>query len=246
MVLRRPPSQDGGDREADDATGDSTDPPQSGRSVGGPRGDASDAWKIDYEEGDGAPRRRRRDTTKKRRPRLLCGPTSESLVMRRSAPATSSSAEEPGSTFSTGTGCSAESIDNCCSSRTTVSSGSERSPRASVAKRGSTSTSSGLTISGWFPVATIRDLYPSNEGRYVGDERLAGDEGWRHCQCSARNECVCQTLSAASAAAQSDRRLLARRKRTGLVEQVPGYVIRGWGDCGLGRRNVTRTLAVLH
>jgi hypothetical protein len=47
-----------------------------------------------------------------------------------------------------------------------------------VAKRGSTSTSSGLTISrsaglSTCPVATIRDLYPSNEGR--ADDRAEGD-----------------------------------------------------------------------
>lgn len=132
-------SEDDGDREADDATGDPTDPKQRRSSL---------AWKIGYEEGDGAPRRRSRDTTNKRRLRLLGGSTSESLVMRRSAPATSSSLEELGSTLSTGRSCSAESSEDCCSNRAARRSGSERSSRASVAKRGSTSTSSGLTISG--------------------------------------------------------------------------------------------------
>ena len=56
-----------------------------------------------------------------------------------------------------------------------MSSGLEGSPRTSVAKRGSTSTSSGLTISGsaeLWTVGAIPDLYPSNEGR-SHDERLA-------------------------------------------------------------------------
>jgi hypothetical protein len=47
----------------------------------------------------------------------------------------------------------------------------------SVAKRGSTSTSSGLTISGsaeLWAVAAIPDLYPSNEGR-SHDERSLRD-----------------------------------------------------------------------
>ena len=132
-------SEDDGDCEADDATGDPTDPQQSRRSV---------AWKIGYEEGDGAPRRRSRDTTNKRRLRLLAGSTSESSVMRRSAPAISSSTEELGSTLSAGRGGSVESSEDCRSSRASRPSGSGRSPRASVAKRGSTSTSSGLTISG--------------------------------------------------------------------------------------------------
>jgi hypothetical protein len=137
----------------------------------------------DYEERDGAPRRRSRDTTNQRRLDLLAGAASESSVMRRSAAVTSSSVEEPGSTLSAGRGGSAESSEDCCSSRATVSSGSERSPRASVAKRGSTSTSSGLTISGWaglsmFPGATIRDLYPSNEGR--SDDRVERDRQRDH------------------------------------------------------------------
>jgi hypothetical protein len=130
-----------------------------------------------YEERDDARRRRSRDTTRERILRLSGGSSSERSVRRRRAAATSSCAEEPGSTLlSTSSGGSAESSEDSCSSRSSASSGLERGPRTSVAKRGSTSTSSGLTVSGsagLWPVAAIRDLYPSNKGR-SHDERLVG------------------------------------------------------------------------
>jgi len=172
----------------------------------------------------------------------LGGSTSESSVMRRTAPASSSSTDGSGSTLSTGRGGSAEAGADCCSSCATVSAGSERSPRASVAKRGSTSTSSGLTISGWaglsmFPVATIRDLYPSNEGRYVTKARRL------------RGLATVASAHLATSVFVTRRprrpRVSGVRKRMRLVEQVPGYVIRGWEDCGLERMNVMRTRAVL-
>jgi hypothetical protein len=82
----------------------------------------------------------------------------------------------------------------------------------------------------------------------VGDERAGGPRGLAT---------VAGTLLATSAFVRpgeggilsrprNARRSIARRKRMRLVEQVPGYVIRGWGDCGLGRTNALRTLAVLH
>ena len=112
----------------------------------------------------------------------MVGSTSESSLMRLSAAANSSSGDEPAST--TGRGSSAESSEGSSSNR--VSSGPERRPRASVANRGSTSTSSGLTISDWaglsvWPAATMRDVPPSNEGRYVMRARA---HRWRFGRCS--------------------------------------------------------------
>ena len=92
--------------------------------------------------------------------RCLGGSISESSVMRRRAAPISSSAVKGRSGFETANGGCARSTCRRCSRRANVSSGFGRSERALVARSGSTSTSSGLTISDTPAVSTRLRLSP--------------------------------------------------------------------------------------